>query len=123
MSVNGTVTLPPQVAGTIHGIATGILTVFGILFWFDVIILVINFVESRINPTPGGRASALSAMVERAKGFLWGILGAYLAIFFIVTAINYASSTVGGGSVSFANVFMYFFIDPIINGFHWLTGS
>lgn len=119
MSVNGTVTLPPSVAGVIHGIATGILTIFGILFWFDLIILVVNFVESRINPTPGGRASALSAMVERAKGFLWGLLGVYLAIFLIVAAL----SAIGVSGISFSQVLMYFFIDPIINGFHWLTGA
>ena len=119
MSVNGTVTLPPTVAGTIHGVASGILTVFGILFWFDLIILVVNFVESRINPTPGGRSSALSAMVERAKGFLWGILGVYLAIFFIVAAL----SAIGVSGITPQEVFMYFFIDPIINGFHWLTGT
>ena len=114
------VTLPGPVASTIQTVAMGILAVFGILFWFDVIILIINFIESRINPTPGGRAGALSAMVERTKGFLWGILGVYLAIFFIIEAL----SAVGATGISFTQVFAYFFIDPIVNGIHWLiTGK
>ncbi len=113
------VTLPGPVAGVIHGVATGLLTVFGIVFWFDVITLVIYFVESRIHPTPGGRASALGGFVDRAKSFLWGILGVYLAVFFITQALT----AVGASGLTFTEVFQYFFITPIVNGAHWLMGS
>jgi hypothetical protein len=95
-----------------------VLTVAGVLFWLDFAILVYYFIESRIHPTPVGRASALGVFVDRAKGMLFSYLGVYLAIFFAVTALNML-----GAGLTLSQVLYYFFIQPIANAWGYLTGG
>ena len=112
-----------QLLGFVNPIVQGILTIFAIAFWIGTIFLAIYAIYYFMGATPGMRGRALEAMIGWVEAYLKWIVGVYIILWIVITAMSLLASASGGSfSVSLGTVLNDLVIKPIVNAFHYIYG-
>ena len=110
-----------QLLGFVNPIVQAILLVFAVMFWIGTLFLAVYAIYYFLGATPGMRGRALESMINWAEAYIKWIIGVYIILWLVISAMSLLASASGGSfSISLGTVLNDLVIKPIVNAFHYI---